>query len=210
MELLSAGLRVTDTTCPLVRKAHDALASLVASGYCPIIIGQAAHAEVLGLLGDFPLSMVILDESELNTIPAHPRYGVVSQTTQPLMKVLALVDSLKRQYPNSEVRFIDTICHPTKQRQKSLEQLCLECDAVVIVGGYNSNNTRQLLETATRLGVKACQIESADELDPGWFQDIHNVGVTGGTSTLDSTLQAVVARLGDIASKKPSGDLTNA
>lgn len=197
--LLSAGLRVTDTTCPLVRKAHDALNILVSSGYFPIIIGQASHAEVLGLRGDYPQSAVVLNEIDLDQIPDHPKLGVISQTTQPLMSVLAIIDTLKRRHPHSEVRFIDTICKPTKQRQKSLEELCAVCDAIVIVGGRNSNNTRQLLTTATRLGVIGYQIESADDLNPAWFQYTKNVGVTAGTSTLKETIDAVVTRLEHIS-----------
>ncbi len=197
--LLSAGLRVTDTTCPLVRKAHDALNILVSSGYFPIIIGQASHAEVLGLRGDYPQSAVVLDETDLDLIPDHSKLGVISQTTQPLLSALAIVDALKRRHPRSEVRFIDTICKPTKQRQKSLEELCAVCDAIVIVGGRNSNNTRQLLTTATKLGVIGYQIECADELNPAWFQSIKDVGVTAGTSTLKETIDAVLTRLKQIS-----------
>lgn len=200
--LQRAGLKLTDTTCPLVKKAHDALALLVGSGYAPVIIGQASHAEVSGLLGDYPQSTVILHEDELDQIPDHPRLGVISQTTQPLIAVLSLIDALKRQRPTVEVRFIDTICRPTKQRQQALEELCQNCDVVIIVGGHNSNNTRQLSTTAAKLGVRAHQIEAAEDLNPVWFQDARNVGVTAGTSTLDETVQAVMARLGDISARQ--------
>jgi len=208
--LQNAGLRVTDTTCPLVRKAHDALATLVSSGYSPIIIGQASHAEVLGLLGDYPQSIVILHESDLDQIPENSKFGVISQTTQPLMRVLALVDSLKRRHPHAEVRFIDTICRPTKQRQKSLEELCDDCDVIIVVGGHNSNNTQQLVATATQLGVTAYQIECADELNPSWFQSANNVGVTAGTSTLDETIRTIVDRLRSFAAQKLCNNMRNA
>ncbi|CAN5752677.1 4-hydroxy-3-methylbut-2-enyl diphosphate reductase [soil metagenome] len=205
MALHAAGLRVTDTTCPLVRKAHDALAVLVSSGYFPIIIGQASHEEVLGLLGDYPQSKVVLHEEDLEQIPYRPKFGVISQTTQPLISVLTLVDSLKRKHPQAEVRFIDTICQPTKQRQKSLEELCEHCDTIIIVGGHNSNNTRQLFTTATKLGAIAHQVECADEINPVWFHNAQNVGVTAGTSTLDETIRDVVTRLKNIATQKIIG-----
>lgn len=210
MALRTAGLRVTDTTCPLVRKAHDALAILVSSGYAPIIVGQATHAEVLGLLGDFPQSRVVLQEADLDQIPECPKLGVISQTTQPLMSVLALIDSLKRRHPHTEVRFIDTVCHPTKQRQKSLEELCESCDAIVIIGGHNSNNTRQLFTTATKLGAIAYQVECADQLNPTWFQNTKTVGVTAGTSTLDETINDVLTRLRNVAAQKSSDNPGNA
>lgn len=193
--LKSAGFRVTDTTCPLVRKAHDALASLVENGYFPVVIGQATHVEVRGLTGDFPQAVVVLEDADIDCVPFHPRIGVISQTTQPTLRALQLVDLLKRRHPASEVRFVDTICHPTKQRQQSLEALCARCDTVVVIGGRNSNNTRQLAATAARLGCTVHQVENAEDLQPLWFHRSENVGVTAGTSTLDETVRAVLDRL---------------
>ena len=195
----TAGHQVTDTTGPLVRKAHDALALLVADGFFPVVIGQAAHVEVRGLIGDFPHAMVALSEDEIATIPFHPKIGVISQTTQPLEIVLHLVWQLKHAHPAAEVRFIDTVCHPTKQRQDALTELCRDNELILVIGGRNSNNTRQLVEKARRLGRAAMQIESAADLSPGWFRGIQNVGVTAGTSTLDETVTAVVAALRRIA-----------
>ncbi len=195
----AAGFRITDTTCPLVRKAHDALAALVSEGYFPVVIGQAAHVEVRGLTGDFPAAVVVETEAEIAAMPYHPKVGVVSQTTQPLEIVLGLVGHLKRTHPQSEVRFIDTVCHPTKQRQDALTDLCRENELIVVIGGRNSNNTRQLVEKARRLGRHAIQIESADDLRAAWFRGVIKVGVTAGTSTLDETVDAVVSALRRIA-----------
>jgi 4-hydroxy-3-methylbut-2-en-1-yl diphosphate reductase len=108
--LREAGHRITDTTCPLVHKAHEALRTLVENGYLPVVIGQASHVEVRGLIGDFPQAVVILDENDLKRMPRHSKVGVISQTTQPLARALALVDALKRRLPDAEVRFVDTIC----------------------------------------------------------------------------------------------------
>ncbi len=195
----AAGHHVTDTTCPLVRKAHTALATLVAEGYQPVVIGQAQHVEVRGLIGDFPSAIVVLCAADIASIPASQRIGVISQTTQPLTHVLGLVEQMKRQQPAAEVRFIDTVCHPTKQRQTSLEQLCAQCQVIIVIGGRNSNNTRQLTEAATRLGATAHQIESSADLDPRWFTQAESVGVTAGTSTLDETVRAVMDRLRELA-----------
>jgi 4-hydroxy-3-methylbut-2-enyl diphosphate reductase len=191
----SAGHQITDTTCPLVRKAHTALATLVQEGYHPVVIGQSEHVEVRGLVGDFPQATVLLTAEEARNIPPHARLGVISQTTQPLDFVLALVASIKQLHPSSEVRFVDTVCHPTKQRQTALEELCQACQVIVIIGGRNSNNTRQLTDKAKRLGVRAHQVETADDLLPEWFADASDVGVTAGTSTLDETVRAVMDRL---------------
>ena len=200
-----AGYRVTDTTCPLVHKAHDALRTLVREGYFPVVIGQATHVEVRGLTGDFPGAVVLLAEEDAADVPYQPKFGVISQTTQQITHVLKVVDALKRRHPRSEVRFIDTVCHPTKQRQTALIELCAICDTVVVVGGRNSNNTRQLVESATRLGSIAHQVERAEDLDPAWFHKAQQVGVTAGTSTLDETVRAVMDRLQVIAAEQSAG-----
>ncbi|WP_395737788.1 4-hydroxy-3-methylbut-2-enyl diphosphate reductase [Prosthecobacter sp.] len=199
-----AGHTVIDTTCPLVRKAHQALAMLVNDGYQPVVIGQSQHVEVRGLIGDFPAAVVVLEEADLDRIPAHPRLGIVSQTTQPVEAVLRLVDAIKRRHRSSEVRFIDTVCHPTKQRQTAMDDLLRECDHIVVIGGRNSNNTRQLAQKALACGRRTLQIERPDELDPGWFREARNVGVTAGTSTLDETVDAVMQRLRQIAAEMRS------
>jgi 4-hydroxy-3-methylbut-2-en-1-yl diphosphate reductase len=197
----AAGHSITDTTCPLVRKAHQALAALVTEGYHPVVIGQRQHVEVRGLIGDFPHASVVLEHEEVALVPAHPRLGVISQTTQPLDRALGLVDALKRRHGRSEVRFVDTICHPTKQRQTALEELCRSCEMIVVVGGRNSNNTRQLGEKARALGARVVLAETADDLRPEWFRGAREVGVTAGTSTLDETVAAVMDRLKAFASE---------
>jgi 4-hydroxy-3-methylbut-2-enyl diphosphate reductase len=200
-----AGYRVTDTTCPLVRKAHDALGALVREGYFPVVIGQATHVEVRGLVGDFPQAVALLEEREAADVPFHPKFGVISQTTQPLAHVLQVVEALKRRHPGAEVRYVDTVCQPTKQRQSALVDLCAECDTVIVIGGRNSNNTRQLVESARRLGSIVHQVERAEELEPEWFLKAQHVGVTAGTSTLDETVRAVMDRLQFMAAEQSAG-----
>jgi 4-hydroxy-3-methylbut-2-enyl diphosphate reductase len=194
-----AGYRITDTTCPLVRKAHSALALLVAKGYAPVVIGKKGHVEVRGLTGDFPGAVVIETEADLEDLPVAARIGVVAQTTQPLARVQNFVAQIKACRPGSEVRFIDTVCQPTKERQGALEALCRECEVVIVIGGRNSNNTRELTASASALGVVTHQIEGPEDLDPRWFAGIDQVGVTAGTSTLDETVEAVMQRLRLIA-----------
>lgn len=192
----AAGHVLTDTTCPLVHKAHEALALLVAEGCHPVVIGQPGHAEVRGLIGDHPGACVIDSGADLALLPeAVARFGVVAQTTQPLERVLGLLDALKRARPAAEVRFMDTVCRPTKQRQAALEELAERCEAVVVIGGRNSNNTRQLADKARALGLRVFAVETAAELEPEAFAGLREVGVTAGTSTLDETVAAVVERL---------------
>lgn len=201
----SRGHEVFDTTCPLVKKAHRSLECLVLAGYFPIVIGKRDHVEVRGLIGDFPEAVVVLDADDLGQIPAETeRLGVVSQTTQPVDRVEALVAEMHRRFPSAEIRQVDTVCQPTKDRQRAILDLCERNEVIVVVGGSNSNNTGQLVETAERLGCRAHRVERPTELKSQWFSKGDRVGVTAGTSTLDETVHAVVERLRIIAKEKES------
>jgi len=194
-----AGYEVADGTCPLVKQAHDQLGRLVAAGYFPVVIGRRGHVEVNGLTGDFTEAAIVECDADVALLPYQPRYGVVSQTTQPIEKVSALVEKIRAARPACEVRFVDTVCQPTKNRQLALRKLLAEADTVVVVGGRNSNNTLQLLAAAVAAGRRAFHIERAEELDPAWFLEAQIVGVTAGTSTLKETVAAVRVRLEEIA-----------
>lgn len=190
--LNAMGFTVTDTTCPLVRRAHNALAALVAAGFHPVVIGQPGHVEVRGLIGDFPASVVIEGEDGIDAIPPGCRkIGIVSQTTQPIDRVTRLVEAIRRRFADAEVSFRDTVCQPTKDRQSALAELCTKCETVVVIGGRNSNNTRQLVAGVEKLGRTARHVEGPDDLRPEWFLGVEAVGVTAGTSTLDETVDAV-------------------
>jgi 4-hydroxy-3-methylbut-2-enyl diphosphate reductase len=193
--LEAMGLQVTETTCPLVHRAHAALDSLVQQGCHPVIIGQAHHVEVRGLAEDHPGCDIVLNESEIDALETRPLFGVVSQTTQPIDRVRQLVDYLKRRFPHSEVRFRDTVCQPTKDRQQAAENLARQCTVVVVVGGRHSNNTRQLSATCSRGCARVHQVEGPSDLDPGWFKPDDVVGLTAGTSTPDEAIEAVSSRL---------------
>jgi 4-hydroxy-3-methylbut-2-enyl diphosphate reductase len=198
-EWRDAGFHVADGTCPLVRHAHTQLALLVRLGCFPVVIGKCGHVEVNGLTGDFPEACVVEDEDDIPHLPHRPSYGVIAQTTQPVEKVHALVEAIRHARPCSEVRFIDTVCQPTKNRQNALRKLIAECDTLVVVGGRNSNNTAQLVTAARSAGRTVLHIERPEELDPAWFRDAENVGLTAGTSTLRETVAAVHARLITVA-----------
>lgn len=186
-----AGFNVADGTCPLVRHAHGRLAALVQLGYFPIVIGTHDHVEVRGLTGDFPEALVLETSADLTRLPNQPRYGVIAQTTQPIERVLDLVAEIRMARPESAVRFCDTVCKPTKDRQRSLHQLIAQVDVMIVVGGRHSNNTGQLVKTAAQAGLTAHHIERPDELDPAWFRGDEIVGLTAGTSTLHETVRAV-------------------
>ena len=189
------GLQVADGTCPFVRYAHQQLKRLVRAGYFPVVIGLADHVEVRGLVGDFADASVINEVADIRKLPARHRYGIISQTTQPIDRVRALVTEIARAHPNAEVRFADTVCKPTKDRQLALKKLIAAVEVIVVVGGRQSNNTRQLVETCRAAGKRALHIERPEELQSEWFRGLAIVGLTGGTSTLPETVEAVRQRL---------------
>ncbi|MGI9245055.1 MAG: 4-hydroxy-3-methylbut-2-enyl diphosphate reductase [Verrucomicrobiales bacterium] len=196
-----AGFRVSDTTCPLVKKAHSALAQFVARGFFPVVIGKPDHVEVRGLTGDFPEAAVVENFRDIVRLPHGVKLGVVSQTTQPIDHVERLVRQIEKCHPGVEVEFKDTVCQPTKDRQRALEELCAENEVVIVVGGANSNNTAQLARTAEKLGARAHRVARPEEIDPRWLRGAENIGVTAGTSTLDESVQQVYAQLKQIAAK---------
>jgi 4-hydroxy-3-methylbut-2-en-1-yl diphosphate reductase len=185
------GLEVADGTCPLVRYAHDQLKRLVRAGCFPVVIGLADHVEVRGLVGDFADACVINEVADIRKLPPRRRYGIVSQTTQPIDRVRALVAEIARAHPNAKIRFADTVCKPTKDRQLALKKLIAAVEVIVVVGGRQSNNTRQLVETCRAAGKRSLHIERPAELQPEWFRGVAVVGLTGGTSTLPETVEAV-------------------
>jgi 4-hydroxy-3-methylbut-2-enyl diphosphate reductase len=189
------GLEVADGTCPLVRYAHDQLKRLVRAGYFPVVIGLAGHVEVRGLVEDFADACVINEVADIRKLPPRRRYGIVSQTTQPIDRVRALVAEIARAHPKAKVRFVDTVCRPTKDRQLALKKLIAALDVIVVVGGRQSNNTRQLVETCRAAGKRSLHIERPEELQLEWFRGVSVVGLTGGTSTLPETVATVRRRL---------------
>jgi 4-hydroxy-3-methylbut-2-enyl diphosphate reductase len=204
---LNSGHQVIDTTCPLVRRAHDQLRQLVAQGFFPVVIGQPGHVEVRGLTGDFPEAIVLQSENDFLSLPDRPAFGVIAQTTQPSDRVNALVQALRQARPQARIEFRDTICQPTKDRQNALQELLKVVDVMIVVGGRDSHNTRRLTETA-RLSVPLTyQVERAEELHGVWFIGARHVGVTAGTSTLEETVQSVLRRLEQFAFAQEQGSL---
>ena len=190
-ELRASRLQVLDATCPLVHHAHRALRKLVEDGFHPVVIGQRHHVEVRGLTGDFDGCDVVLTLDDINSLPARARFGVISQTTQPIARVRELVQLLRVRFPESEIQFRDTVCQPTKQRQHAAEELAQQCDVVVVVGGANSNNTRELVTTCSRHCARVHHVQTTCDLRPEWFEGARTIGLTAGTSTPDSTIASV-------------------
>jgi 4-hydroxy-3-methylbut-2-enyl diphosphate reductase len=185
------GLDVLEATCPLVHVAHRAVAKLVREGFHPVIIGKRDHVEVRGLTEDLGEFDVVLSGDDVRQLKERTRFGVAAQTTQPIEKVRHLVGLIRRRFPNSELRFIDTVCQPTKLRQNSAIELAQRCDVVVVIGGANSNNTRELVATCSRYCQRVHHVQTAADLQRERFEGAGTVGITAGTSTPDSVINEV-------------------
>ena len=191
------GLHVVEATCPLVRVAHRAVAALVRDGYHVVIVGQRDHVEVRGLTGDLDRFDVVLTDEDVLALKLedHPRIGVAAQTTQPLERVRHVVASIRRRFPQSDVRFLDTVCKPTKDRQSAAIDMARRADVVIVVGGRSSNNTRELVKTCARYCARVHQVQSDADVRREWVEDATVVGLTAGTSTPDDVIDRVEARL---------------
>ena len=197
----ASGLDVVEATCPLVHVAHKAVKALLRDGYHPVIIGQRDHPEVRGLTEDLEQVDVVLDEQDIETISPHPRLGVAAQTTQPIARVRQLVESIRRRFPDSTVRFMDTVCQPTKLRQRAAVDLAARCDAVVVIGGAHSNNTRELVRTCQRHCARVHHVEHEADVQRDWLMGITTLGLTAGTSTPDTVIDRVEQRIRILASE---------
>lgn len=192
--LEQAGRRLLDTTCPLVRRAHDAALQLDAEGRLVILIGRRGHVEARGLVGDLRRSEVVESPAEVCCYDTE-RLGVLCQTTTPDSIAGVVLERIYRLNPGKDIRFIDTVCRPTRERQQALAQMLPRVDAVVVVGASNSRNTLELVELARSRGLRAFRAQSAADLDPAWLEGCETVGLTAGTSALDETIEEVYRAL---------------
>jgi 4-hydroxy-3-methylbut-2-enyl diphosphate reductase len=192
------GLTVVEATCPLVRVAHRAVMALARDGDHIVIVGQRDHVEVRGLTGDLDYFDVVLSDGEVQALDEHPRIGVAAQTTQSVERVRHLVARIRQRFPASEVRFADTICKPTKDRQTAAVDMARQAEVVIVVGGAASNNTRELVKTCAQHCARVHHVETDADLQPDWVIGAGLVGLTAGTSTPDEVIDRVEARIRQI------------
>ncbi len=198
-ETRQRGLNLLEATCPLVRVAHRHLKKLVNEGFHPIVIGKGDHVEVRGLTEDLDEFDVVLGEEDIEKLCDRTRFGIVSQTTQPMEKVERLVQLIRERFPNSEVHFVDTVCQPTKQRQTAAIEIAQKSDVVVVIGGAHSNNTHELVKTCSRFCLRVHHVQTAADLREEWFQADDIVSITAGTSTPDAVIDSVEQQLRQFA-----------
>ncbi|MGN6386084.1 MAG: 4-hydroxy-3-methylbut-2-enyl diphosphate reductase [Verrucomicrobiota bacterium] len=185
------GLELLEGTCPLVHHAHQAVRDLASKGYFPVIIGKKDHVEVRGLTGDLDEFAVVLTDEDVDALPFKPKIGVASQTTQPTHRVQYLLGRIRKRFPTADIHFRDTVCRPTRQRQAAAEELARKCDVVIVIGGANSNNTKELVNTCSRFCERVHHVQFPGEVQQDWFAGRERIGITAGTSTPDELIDSV-------------------
>lgn len=192
---------VINTTCPFVRRAQLAAHRLAKSGFFAIIYGEANHPEVKGILGwANGKGLATVDDNLVAKLEPLPRrLGILSQTTQiPIyfnQFIRRIIDFAL--IKDAELRIIDTICHDIRERQQKALELAKRVDLMLVVGSHTSANTSHLAELCTTI-TKTYFIETAQEMPLSWFEDHPSVGITGGASTDESTINEILTRLLEI------------
>lgn len=192
--LSELGYTLHDTTCPLVRRAHKAALHYDKKGYFVVVVGKRGHVEVEGLVGDLSHYTVVSSVDEIESYEVE-KIAMVNQTTTRPDDLEKFHSRLMELNADREVMLVNTTCQPTKDRQESVRELVLRVQALVVVGGPNSNNTLQLGQIASQNRLPWWRVTTADELQPEWFQGFKVVGLTAGTSTTEETVREVARAL---------------
>jgi len=195
-EAYDKGLDVVDATCPFVKKAQNQVQMLSEEGYDMVIVGEKEHPEVEGIISyaTGKVFVVASVEDALN-LPEMKKTGVVAQTTQSYQTLKAVVDVCLAK--TQELRVFNTICDATTVRQEEAKAIAGNVGCMLVIGGFNSANTRRLAEVCSEIEINTHHVETVDQLSPEWFVGIEAIGVTAGASTpkwlIDEVLEGIKA-----------------
>lgn len=193
-QLVSKCSRVIDATCPFVKTAQEKAESLSKENYTVVISGDSNHPEVQAITGYAKGNVYVLSANQ--EIPKElygKRCGIMSQTTQKLTVFSELVSAFAAIMP--EIKVYNTICRATLARQESVKRLTSGVDGIIVLGGHNSANTRNLVRIAEDAGVPALWIEQSDEAERSWFEGKETIGIAAGCSTPDWLIKQLVDKL---------------
>jgi 4-hydroxy-3-methylbut-2-enyl diphosphate reductase len=200
-EIEDRGLECIDATCSLVLRAQRFTKQLADEGYTVIILGTEDHPEVVGLRAFAGEGYHIVEtKDEWEKLPKMKRAGVVSQSTQPPWAFTALVAHVAT--IAQEMKVFNTVCPVTVKRQHAASELAEHVKTILVVGGKNSANTRELVNLARMQGRDVYHIESAAEVRPEWLVGEDTVGLIGGCSTPMDTLLEVKQRVESIGAER--------
>ncbi len=194
-------LNVLDATCPFVKKAQKMAAKLSDEGYTVLIIGDRKHPEVQGIVSYVKGDVYVAGTAEeARTLPRLKKLGVVAQTTQSQENFNNIVDVCMERA--EDVNICNTICDATEVRQDESTELARKVECMVVIGGFNSANTKRLASLCREIQNNTHHIESPDEIEASWFDGVEKIGVTAGASTPSSVIDEVRSRIEDMCKRK--------
>ncbi len=196
-KLLDKNIEVIDATCPFVKKPQEIVEEMSKQGYDIVIFGDKNHPEIQGVMSYsiHKRVFVVLDVEELKNIHLKEKIAIVAQTTRKIEDYLKITDYLIKNY--KEVRVFNTICNATFENQEAVRELSREADIVIIVGGKNSSNTKQLFNIA-KANCEAYLIESEDELKKEWFLNKNLCGISAGASTPEWLVEKIISKIKEL------------
>ncbi len=195
--ILKRGIKLIDTTCPFVLNAQRIARSLSEASYNVIIVGDASHPEIKALV-DFVSTDVFVVKGELEAralrIDASEKFIILAQTTQSTDNFLDVVRAVSEKRPK-ELRIFNTICRDAEERQEAARVLAGSVDAMFVVGGRSSANTKRLFEVCKKILNNSHLVETEKDLRKRWFEGARSVGITSGASTPDWIVKKVVNKI---------------
>jgi 4-hydroxy-3-methylbut-2-enyl diphosphate reductase len=198
-EAQDRGLTYVDATCPLVSKVHRQAQRLIEEGRHILFIGHAGHPEVIGTFGQVPEGAITLVETVEGvaklSLPDGASLAYLTQTTLSVDDTAAIVEALKRRFPDIRSPKSEDICYATSNRQAAVKAIAEQCERMLVVGAPNSSNSLRLAEVAERMGVPARLIERADDIDWDWLGRPTTIGITAGASAPESIVREVIDAL---------------
>ncbi|MDD4766189.1 MAG: 4-hydroxy-3-methylbut-2-enyl diphosphate reductase, partial [Desulfotomaculaceae bacterium] len=190
------GVNIVDATCPNVRRAQELAGELSEQGYQVVVVGDRGHPEVQGIVGwTNGKALVVENPEEAALLDSEAELGIIAQTTQMQENFDAIVEVIRKK--GIGYKACNTICSATSQRQAAALELAGQVGVMIVAGGANSANTRKLAGICRKSGTATYLIETADELDPAWFQGIGTAGLTAGASTPDWIIEEVRRRMSE-------------
>jgi len=193
-EIEQSGLEVVDATCPFVTKAQQYAAQLSNEGYLLVLVGEADHPEVQGIVSYAPGEVqIVATPEEAEGLPKGKKLGVVAQTTQSLENFSEIVSVCLSK--TKELRVFNTICDATSVRQEEARRIASQVDLMLVIGGFNSANTSRLAILCREQQSQTHHIETSDQLKPEWFVGKHKVGITAGASTPRWIIEDVMGKV---------------
>ena len=183
-------LILIDGTCPLVTEIHHEIKQLEKEGRRTIIIGDHGHDEVVAIAAQVKKPIIVSNIEEARSLRKMKKAGIVSQSTQMIENVQEIINVLMEKV--FDLRFVNTICFPTRRNHEQIKELANQCDVMIIIGSYTSANSKRLTQLSLERNKKSYQVTSPEELESVWFIDCENIGVTAGASTPDKTIAVLI------------------